>query len=129
MISMNVHNAKTTRLFRRSLMAIACAAAAAPAFAQTAAPAPAASESDSAQSVVVSGSRIKRDVYSTAAPVQIIKADDAALSGFTTIGEVLQSTAVTGGQGQINNAYGGYVTDGGPGATPSACVASRRRAR
>jgi outer membrane receptor protein involved in Fe transport len=29
---------------------------------------------------------------------------------------VLQGTAITGGQGQINNAYGGFVTDGGPGA-------------
>jgi outer membrane receptor protein involved in Fe transport len=119
MNSMNVHTATPARLSRRSLMAMACAAAPAPAFSQTAAAAPAASaatDADSVQSVVVSGSRIKHDVFSSAAPVQIIKTEDAALSGFTTIGEVLQSTAVTGGQGQINNAYGGYVTDGGPGA-------------
>lgn len=69
-----------------------------------------------AQSVVVSGSRIKRDNYSSAAPVQIIRNEDSALAGFTTTTEVLQGTAVTGGQGQINNAYGGFVTDGGPGA-------------
>jgi outer membrane receptor protein involved in Fe transport len=69
-----------------------------------------------AQSVVVSGSRIKRDNYSSAAPVQIIRNEDSALAGFSTTTEVLQGTAVTGGQGQINNAYGGFVTDGGPGA-------------
>ena len=67
-------------------------------------------------SVVVSGSRIKRDNYSTSAPVTIIRNEDAALAGFTSTAQVLQSTAVTGGQGQINNAYGGFVTDGGPGA-------------
>ena len=66
--------------------------------------------------VVVSGSRIKRDTFSSPAPLQIIKNEDAALAGFTSTAQVLQSTSVTGGQGQINNAFGGYVTDGGPGA-------------
>ncbi len=115
---MNAQNPTRARVFRRSLLAMACAVAAAPAFSQTAAPAAAASapESEAAQQVVVSGSRIKHDNFSTPAPVQIIKADDAALSGITTIAGILQSTAVTGGQGQINNAFGGYVTDGGPGS-------------
>jgi outer membrane receptor protein involved in Fe transport len=68
------------------------------------------------ESVVVSGSRIKRDTFSTPAPVTIIRNEDTVLAGFTSTAQVLQSTAVTGGQGQINNAYGGFVTDGGPGA-------------
>ncbi|MBI3348480.1 MAG: TonB-dependent receptor [Burkholderiales bacterium] len=66
--------------------------------------------------VTTSGSRIKRDNYSTPAPVLIIKSEDAALAGFTSTAQILQGTAVTGGQGQVNNAFGGYVTDGGPGA-------------
>ena len=69
------------------------------------------------ESVVVSGSRIKRDTFSTPAPVTIIRNEDAVSAGFTSTTQVLQSTAVTGGQGQINNAYGGFVTDGGPGAS------------
>ncbi len=80
------------------------------------APAQKADETTKIDSVVVSGSRIKRDNFSTSAPVTIIRSDDAALAGFTSVGQILQSTAVTGGQGQINNAYGGFVTDGGPGA-------------
>ena len=68
------------------------------------------------ESVVVSGSRIKRDTFSTPAPVTIIRNEDAVAAGFTSTAQVLQSTAVTGGQGQINNAYGGFVTEGGPGA-------------
>jgi len=68
------------------------------------------------EEVVVSGSRIKRDTFTSTAPLQIIRNDDTALAGFTSTAEVLQGTSVTGGQGQINNAYGGFVTDGGPGA-------------
>lgn len=66
--------------------------------------------------VVTSGSRIKRDAFSSPAPITIIKNEDAALAGFTSTAQVLQSTSVTDGAGQINNAFGGYVTDGGPGA-------------
>ena len=76
-----------------------------------------AAEPQKLEAVVVSGSRIKRDTFSTPAPVTIIRNEDAALAGFTSTAQVLQSTAVTGGQGQINNAYGGFVTDGGPGAS------------
>ena len=72
-------------------------------------------DSKSDQEVVVSGSRIKRDNYSTSAPVQIIRNEDSVLAGFTSTAEVLQGTAVTGGQSQYNNAFGGYVIDGGPG--------------
>ncbi len=68
------------------------------------------------QEIVISGSRIKRDTFTSTAPLQIIRNDDSALAGFTSTAEVLQGTAITGGQGQINNAYGGFVTDGGPGA-------------
>jgi iron complex outermembrane receptor protein len=68
------------------------------------------------QEVVISGSRIKRDTFTSVAPLQILRNEDSALAGFSSTAEVLQGTAVTGGQGQINNAYGGYVTDGGPGA-------------
>jgi outer membrane receptor protein involved in Fe transport len=68
------------------------------------------------EAVVVSGSRIKRDTFSTPAPVTIIRNEDTVAAGFTSTAQVLQSTSITGGQGQINNAYSGFVTDGGPGA-------------
>ena len=87
-------------------------------FAQTPAPAPAPAPKaeEPSQQIVISGSRIKRDNFSTVSPVQIIRNDDAAIAGFTSTTELLQGTAITGGQSQINNAYGGFVTDGGPGA-------------
>ena len=84
------------------------------AFAQT--PAPATTATPEAQEVVISGSRIKRDTYTSTAPLQIIRNEDSTLAGFSSTAEVMQGTAVTGGSSQINNAYGGFVTDGGPGA-------------
>ena len=94
------------------LLAVLASLAAPAALAQT--PPPKADQP--AEEVVISGSRIKRDNFSTVSPVQILRNDDAAIAGFTSTAEVLQGTSVTGGQGQINNAYGGFVTDGGPGA-------------
>lgn len=96
-------------------LAVLAALASPLAFAQTA-PASAPAADPKAEEVVISGSRIKRDTFSTTAPLLILRNDDAAVAGFTSTAEVLQGTAVTGGQGQINNAYGGFVTDGGPGA-------------
>lgn len=66
--------------------------------------------------VVVSGSRIKRDNFNSAAPLQVLTIDAATAAGLGTTTSVLQSNTVTGGAAQINNAFGGFVTDGGPGA-------------
>ena len=94
------------------LLAVLASLAAPAALAQT--PPPKADQP--AEEVVISGSRIKRDNFSSPAPLQILRNEDSAIAGFTSTAEVLQGTSVTGGQGQINNAYGGFVTDGGPGA-------------
>lgn len=78
---------------------------------------PASPKTDQAtETVVISGSRIKRDNFNSVSPLQIIRNEDTAMAGFTSTAEVLQGVSVTGGQGQINNAFGGFVTDGGPGA-------------
>ncbi|PTA72412.1 MULTISPECIES: TonB-dependent receptor [unclassified Stenotrophomonas] len=66
--------------------------------------------------VTVTGSRIGRDVFNSVSPVQVITREETTLAGFQSTAGVLQSTAITAGSAQINNAYGGYVTNGGPGA-------------
>jgi len=75
-----------------------------------------ADESTSVDDIVVIGSRIRRDNYNAPSPTQVVTREEATLQGFASTTEALQSTAVTGGTSQINNSYGGYVTDGGPGA-------------
>ncbi|WP_324807837.1 TonB-dependent receptor [Sphingomonas sp. LY29] len=66
--------------------------------------------------VVVTGSRIRRDEFTTAEPLTVITAEEITQAGFNSATDALQSAAVTQGSGQINNAYGGFVTDGGTGA-------------
>jgi len=66
--------------------------------------------------VTVTGSRISKDTFNSVSPVQVVTRQESVLAGFNSTTDVLQSTAVTTGSSQINNAYGGYVTDGGPGA-------------
>ena len=66
--------------------------------------------------IVVTGSRIRRDEYSTVEPITVVTAEEITQSGFNSATDALQSTAVTQGAGQINNFYGGFVTAGGTGA-------------
>jgi iron complex outermembrane receptor protein len=68
-----------------------------------------------AETVTVTGSRIQRDTFNSVSPVQIITREESTLAGFNNTTSVLQSTAVTAGGPQINNAFGGFVVDGGPG--------------
>lgn len=68
------------------------------------------------QNVTVTGSRIAKDTFNSVSPVQFINREETVLAGFNSTAGVLQSNTVTGGSEQINNAFGGYVTDGGPGA-------------
>ncbi len=113
---MTAHSPARKRLFRRSLIAMACAAAAAPVFAQTAtAPAPAASASldqvqrtltDTVQRVEVTGSRIKQIDAETASPVQVINREDIKKTGATSVMELLNTLTITSTNGTINDING-----------------------
>ena len=78
---------------------------------------PAADEEPSADElVVVTGSRLKRDTYSSIAPLQIITAEVSREAGLVDAGDILrESTASTGNQ--VDLTFQGYVLDNGPGAT------------
>jgi iron complex outermembrane receptor protein len=68
------------------------------------------------EELVVVGSRIRQTNLKTISPTQMITRESAATAGLNSTVDLLQSNALTGGASQINNAYGGYVTNGGPGA-------------
>ena len=72
-------------------------------------------QADSGEAIVVVGSRLRRDEFNTADSVQVITRKESTQAGFISTAEVLQSTAVTGGTSQINDSYGGFVVNGGPG--------------
>lgn len=65
--------------------------------------------------VVITGSRIRRSEYNSAAPVQVITAEKSSLSGMIDAAQVLQSSSIAAGSGQINNTFTGYIVDGGDG--------------
>lgn len=95
------------RVFRRSLMAIACAAAAAPVFAQTAAaPAGAASSPDQLQRVEVTGSRLKQIDAEGVSPVQTLRREDITRTGATNVREMLDSLSATSTSGTLSDIGG-----------------------
>ncbi|RYY03793.1 MAG: TonB-dependent receptor [Gammaproteobacteria bacterium] len=77
---------------------------------------PAPPDASEATEVTVVGSRIRRTTFDSPSPLQVVTREDATAAGFNSTSDLLQSASVTGGASQINNSYGSYVTDGGPGA-------------
>ena len=74
------------------------------------------SDATTLDKVTVTGSRIARDTFNSVSPIQVITREETTLAGLNSTAGALQSTSVTAGSSQINNSYGGYVTNGGPGA-------------
>ena len=68
------------------------------------------------EKITITGSRIRRSEFSSASPVQIINGDVSRELGFFNATDMLQSTSQAAGS-QIDNSFGGFVLDNGPGAT------------
>jgi len=64
--------------------------------------------------IVVTGSRIQRSNFNTISPVQVLSGSTAREAGLIDAASFLQSTTAATGQ-QLDNTYGGFVTDNGPG--------------
>jgi iron complex outermembrane recepter protein len=98
-----------------------------------AAPAMAQEEEDAAadlEEIVVTGSRIVRDEYSSAAPLQTFDVEAARRSGITTVSELLQQSPISYGQqinGELNtNAGNSNASESPPlGGVGSANIALR----
>lgn len=67
------------------------------------------------EAIVVTGSRIRRDSFSSTQPLQVITQEEATLEGLVDTTEILQSSTVAATSGQINNFFTGFITTGGPG--------------
>ena len=86
------------------------AAATEPSVAEAAAEEPAPIEE-----IVVTGSRIRRDAFTSTSPIQVITSETSALAGLLSTADVLQGSTAASGQ-QIDSSFSAFVTDGGPGA-------------
>ncbi len=67
------------------------------------------------EQITITGSRIRRSEFSSASPVQIINGEVSRELGVFDASDMLQSTSQAAGL-QIDNSFGGFVLDNGPGA-------------
>lgn len=75
------------------------------------------SSTDSSSSdVVVTGSRIKSNAFTSPDPIQVISAEQAQLAGYADTASLLQQSSIAAGSFQTNDQLAGYVVTGGPGA-------------
>jgi iron complex outermembrane receptor protein len=70
------------------------------------------------EELVVTGSRIKRNEFTSAAPIQVITSEQAELRGIGDTTAFLQSSTLASGSTQINSTISSaFVIEGGPGST------------
>ena len=68
------------------------------------------------EEVIVTGSRLKRDTFTSIAPLQVITAQISREAGLIDPSSILQESTAATGQ-QIDLTFGGFVLDNGPGAS------------
>lgn len=81
-------------------------------------PPPAAAEEEKPEEkkverVVVTGSRLKKNEFTSSSPVQIITRESSTLEGLTDSSDILQSATVASGSSQIDNTLTGFIGFGG----------------
>ena len=65
--------------------------------------------------VIVTGSLLRREDFTSTSPVQVVNAETQAQVGQLTLADVLQGTTVAAGTTQLNNQFNGFVVQGGTG--------------
>jgi iron complex outermembrane receptor protein len=70
---------------------------------------------DQQDRVVITGSRIARDAFTSTAPIQVITSEQSTLEGLVDTSEMIQGSSIAQGSLQLNNQFGGFVVEGGPG--------------
>ncbi|MCP4048104.1 MAG: TonB-dependent receptor plug domain-containing protein, partial [Gammaproteobacteria bacterium] len=65
--------------------------------------------------IMVTGSLLKREEFTSVSPMQVINAETQAKVGQLTVADILQSSTVAAGATQLNNQFNGFVVQGGTG--------------
>jgi iron complex outermembrane receptor protein len=77
-----------------------------------------AEDSDSIEEIITTGSRIRRDGFSSAAPIDVVLTENAVVSGISNLGDMMQSTTVAAGAPQVTAATStAFVQNGGAGVS------------
>lgn len=114
-----VSNWDKERLLRSTILAgfFAAGLAASPAMAQEADEEDQEEQAEEQEdTIVVTGSRIRRDSFSSTAPLQVIDSQEIRDAGLIDTAQILQQTTVAQGVQLDSTITSSFVTDGGPGA-------------
>ena len=75
------------------------------------------SDASEANEVVVTGSRIKSDTFTSPVAIDVLTVEDAKIEGIADLGGLLQTSTAASGSSQITSAVSAaFVSDGGLGA-------------
>jgi len=72
-------------------------------------------EEKESDNIIVTGSRLSRDSFTSVSPLQVIDAELSRDLGLVEASQILQTATVAAGT-QIDTTFGGFVLDNGPGA-------------
>jgi iron complex outermembrane receptor protein len=72
-------------------------------------------EDGDVSALVITGSRIKRNEFSSPAPIQVITSEQSSLEGLVDTTDILQQSTLASGSFQTNNQLTGFIVSGGPG--------------
>ncbi|MDB5470018.1 MAG: TonB-dependent receptor [Caulobacter sp.] len=104
------------QLLSSTIIAGLTAFIAGPAFAQTPPPAPPPADDNQVEAVVITGSRIKRNEFTSPDPIQVIRAEQGRLKGVGSTAALLQSSTIASGSPQVTSLISSaFVSNGGPG--------------
>ena len=68
------------------------------------------------EEIVVTGSRIRKDVFTSSSPMDVIDIGEASLQGIANVGQLLQNSTVAAGSPQVTSALSAaFVENGGIG--------------
>lgn len=74
-------------------------------------------DADAVEEIVVVGSRIKKTIFTSSAPIDIILTEAAAARGTVDLGQLMQTTTIAAGSPQVTAAQSSYFNaNGGTGA-------------
>ena len=65
--------------------------------------------------IVVTGSRLRRDEFTSASPLKVLNIEESIQAGVVDVASIVQRSSVASGT-QFDNTFTGFVTDSGPGA-------------
>ena len=75
---------------------------------------------DTVEEIIVTGTRIAKDIYSSALPVDVLYVDDAQLAGVSDIAEMVHRSPIALGSAQqtaVESSYTGWANQGGFGVS------------